>query len=206
MTVFSRHRELSLTACAEAPSTARSGTRRDPRSEPGPGARARWTPAVAMLMLAGAGAASAQGMAATAPATAPTAAPSPSCVSAQPSQIAGLFERWNASLATGSPERVAANYAPDAVLLPTVTNEPRTSPAEIRDYFVKFLKSKPQGTIDKRIIKIGCNVAQDVGTYTFRFADGNTVKARYTYVYEWKDGQWWIAHHHSSAMPEGQSS
>jgi hypothetical protein len=28
------------------------------------------------------------------------------------------------------------------------------------------------------------------------------VKARYTYVYESVNGQWLIAHHHSSAMPE----
>jgi hypothetical protein len=28
------------------------------------------------------------------------------------------------------------------------------------------------------------------------------VHARYTYVYERVNGQWLIAHHHSSAMPE----
>ncbi len=163
------------------------------RSSPGRVSRARWVPALGALMLgAAAGAASAQDRAAS----------SVSCVGADRAQIAALFDRWNASLATGNPDRVAANYAPDAVLLPTVTNEPRTTPADIRDYFVKFLKNKPQGTIDKRVIKIDCNVAQDVGTYTFRFADGTTVKARYTYVYQWRDGQWLIAHHHSSAMPE----
>jgi hypothetical protein len=56
------------------------------------------------------------------------------------------------------------------------TSRARTR-AEIRDYFVKFLKSGPQGMIDNRIIKIGCNVAQDVGTYTFKFADCKTVRA-----------------------------
>ncbi|MDH0862906.1 SgcJ/EcaC family oxidoreductase [Mitsuaria sp. GD03876] len=127
-----------------------------------------------------------------------------SCAKTSTAQIAGLFDRWNASLATLDPDKVTANYATDAVLLPTVTNEPRTSPAEIRDYFVKFLQKKPQGTIDKRTIKIDCNIAQDVGTYTFRFSDGSQVKARYTYVYEWKDGKWLIAHHHSSAMPESK--
>lgn len=158
----------------------------------------------AALMLGAVGAASAQDRASTASATPPTSATAATavCASTDPARIAALFDRWNASLATGDPARVAANYAPDAVLLPTVTNEPRTTPADIRDYFVKFLKNKPEGTIDKRIIKIGCNVAQDVGTYTFRFGDGATVKARYTYVYEYRDGQWLIAHHHSSAMPE----
>ena len=95
-----------------------------------------------------------------------------------------------------------ANYAQDGVLLPTVSNKPRTNHAEMRDYFVKFLAVKPQGVINTRTIKIGCNLAQDIGTYTFTFGDGKKVAARYTYVYERQGNQWLIAHHHSSAMPE----
>lgn len=137
-----------------------------------------------------------------APVFAQSAAAAPACAPTDQRQVAALFDRWNASLATLDPDKVVANYAPDAVLLPTVSNQPRTNPKEIRDYFVKFLKNGPQGSIDQRTIRIGCNVAQDVGTYSFRFKDGSTVHARYTYVYEWRDGQWLIAHHHSSAMPE----
>lgn len=124
------------------------------------------------------------------------------CVPATEAQISALFDRWNASLRTLDPDKVLANYATDGVLLPTVSNKPRTTPEEIRSYFVKFLKKEPQGKIDRHIIKIGCNVAQDVGTYTFTFKTGKPVAARYTYVYEWVNGQWLIAHHHSSAMPE----
>jgi uncharacterized protein (TIGR02246 family) len=131
---------------------------------------------------------------------------SASCAAASEPEIAALFERWNDSLKTLDPDRVVANYASDGVLLPTVSNEPRSTPAAIRDYFVKFLKNAPQGKIDSRFIKIGCNVAQDVGTYTFTFKDGATVHARYTYVYEWQNGHWLIAHHHSSAMPEAVAS
>ncbi len=125
-----------------------------------------------------------------------------SCAKSDPAQISALFDRWNRSLATLDPDKVVANYAQDAVLLPTVSNKPRTNHAEIRDYFVHFLEKKPQGRIDRRVLKIGCNVAQDVGLYTFRFKDGSEVSARYSYVYEYRDGQWLIAHHHSSAMPE----
>jgi uncharacterized protein (TIGR02246 family) len=124
------------------------------------------------------------------------------CAPVTQAQVSALFDRWNDSLRTLDPDKVTANYAPDGVLLPTVSNNPRSTPAEIRDYFVKFLKGEPRGTIDKRIIRIGCNVAQDVGTYTFKFKDGTSVHARYTYVYELVNGQWLIAHHHSSAMPE----
>jgi ketosteroid isomerase-like protein len=34
-------------------------------------------------------------------------------------------------------------------------------------------------------------------------ADGSKVLARYSFVYVKEDGEWKIAHHHSSAMPEG---
>ena len=125
-----------------------------------------------------------------------------SCEAITEKEVASLFDRWNDSLKTLDPAKVTANYAEDGVLLPTVTDQPRSTPAEINDYFVKFLKAQPQGKIDKRFVKIGCNIAQDVGTYTFSLKDGAKVHARYTYVYEFTNGKWLIAHHHSSAMPE----
>lgn len=129
-----------------------------------------------------------------------------SCQPVDAKTIEGLFDRWNDSLKTLDPKKVAANYAPNGVLLPTVANQPHATPAEIEAYFVKFLKNEPQGKIDKRFVKIGCDVAQDVGTYTFTLKGGQKVSARYTYVYEYLDGQWLIAHHHSSAMPELQAA
>ena len=46
-------------------------------------------------------------------------------------QIKALFADWNAALATGDPEKVADRYAPNAVLLPTVSNQVRSTRAEI---------------------------------------------------------------------------
>ena len=97
-------------------------------------------------------------------------------------------------------------YWGDAVLLPTVSNTPRTTPAMVRDYFVHFLEKHPRGRIDSRSIQIGCNLAIDMGTYTFSVLGATgapgEVAARYTYVYAFRDGEWKILHHHSSAMPE----
>jgi len=129
------------------------------------------------------------------------------CKTVGKEQIAALFDRWNNSLATHDAAKVTANYAPDAVLLATVSNTPRTDRASIQDYFVHFLERNPKGAINTRTIHIGCNTAYDVGTYTFTLsgkAPGTTetVKARYSYVYELRNGQWLIVHHHSSAMPE----
>jgi uncharacterized protein (TIGR02246 family) len=129
------------------------------------------------------------------------------CAPVTQQEIAALFDRWNASLATHDADKVTANYAPDAVLLPTISNEPRTDNAGIKDYFVHFLERNPQGTIDSRTVRIGCNTASDVGTYTFKLSGKmpgttETVKARYSFIYELRDEKWAIVHHHSSAMPE----
>ena len=128
------------------------------------------------------------------------------CTKTSAQDIAALFDRWNAALATLDPDKVVALYAPDAVLLPTISNKPRTNHQEIRDYFVQFLAKKPQSKIDFRIIKIGCNSASDTGLYTFTLHDtkgkAKKVSARYSYVYEYLNGQWLIEHHHSSALPE----
>lgn len=134
------------------------------------------------------------------------AAETMTCAEATKEDVAALFDRWNASLQTGDAQKVTANYAADAVLLPTVSNEPRTNPARIKDYFEHFLQKKPVGKIDTRTIHVGCNDAYDVGTYTFTLTgpDGkkSDVAARYSYIYALRDGKWLIVHHHSSAMPE----
>ena len=125
------------------------------------------------------------------------------CKTTNTQEIAGLFDRWNRSLQTGDPHAVVANYAQHSVLLATVSNQPRMTPAEKEDYFHHFLENKPFGKIDSRTIEIGCNTAFDAGLYTFTFAStGAKVKARYTYTYKWNGKQWLITSHHSSAMPE----
>jgi uncharacterized protein (TIGR02246 family) len=124
------------------------------------------------------------------------------CHAASEQQIASLFDRWNASLQTGDPKKVVANYASKSILLPTVSNKPRLTAEEKDDYFEHFLQNKPVGTIDSRVIEIDCNSAFDAGLYTFKFADGSVVKARYTFTYKWNGKQWLITSHHSSAMPE----
>jgi uncharacterized protein (TIGR02246 family) len=127
---------------------------------------------------------------------------SESCHVISEQQVAALFDRWNASLQTGDPKKVVANYAERSILLPTVSNKPRLTAEEKEDYFEHFLQRKPVGTIDSRTIEIDCNSAIDAGLYTFRFADASEVKARYTFTYKWDGKHWFITSHHSSAMPE----
>jgi uncharacterized protein (TIGR02246 family) len=140
-------------------------------------------------------------------AAAPAAAREQSCAPLSEAELAGLFDRWNRSLATLRPAEVAGNYARNAVLLPTVSNQPRTTPALIEDYFRTFLAGKPQGTINERHMTIGCNMATDVGIYTFTLQGPKgpqTVRARHSFVYVPEGGTWKILRHHSSAMPEAE--
>jgi uncharacterized protein (TIGR02246 family) len=121
-------------------------------------------------------------------------------------QVRNLFFLWNDALDTLDSDVVAKRYSQHAVLLPTVSDTPRTDYASIKDYFDNFLKLKPQGKILESHVLSGDNWAKDVGIYEFTMgADGSKVKARYSFVYVLEDGQWKISHHHSSAMPEGMA-
>merc|ERR1712029_1307153 len=118
-------------------------------------------------------------------------------------EVRNLFQLWNSALATEDPDAVAKRYASKAVLLPTVSDVPRTDYNLIKDYFVGFLKKKPQGEILESNVTIGHNWCQDAGIYEFTMgATGDKVKGRYSFVYVWEDGEWKISHHHSSVMPE----
>jgi uncharacterized protein (TIGR02246 family) len=100
-----------------------------------------------------------------------------------------------------------ANYTKEGTLLPTVKDGPLIGAEHIKSYFVTFLKQSPRGKIDRHVIHIGCNVAYDIGLYTFEVdgpASGSRreIKARYSFVYVLEQGKWLIAHHHSSKLPE----
>lgn len=134
------------------------------------------------------------------------AAPSTTTTEPGKQEIEALFGDWNRALATGDPQRVADLYAPDAVLLPTLSNNVRSDRAEIVDYFQHFLANKPSGRIlESHVEVLGPDTAIDAGTYRFTLAaNGTQVDARYTFAYERIDGKWLIVNHHSSAMPEQQ--
>ena len=119
------------------------------------------------------------------------------------SHIAALFEEWNTAFQTGEPKNVTALYESNAILLPTISNQVRHNHEEIEDYFIHFLAKGPKGVINESNIRTFGNIAINSGIYTFTFSDGNSVQARFTYVYRWNGQRWLIVEHHSSALPEG---
>jgi uncharacterized protein (TIGR02246 family) len=148
----------------------------------------------------------AAGCGTSANASAPSSTPSTDQAAITDGQVQDLFDEWNDALTTLDANEVADRYAPDAVLVPTLSNQVRPDRAGIVDYFEHFLEDKPQGTILESHVKLlNPNAAIDTGTYRFSFNGGErTVDARYTFVYERVDGEWLIVNHHSSGMPETQ--
>jgi uncharacterized protein (TIGR02246 family) len=129
------------------------------------------------------------------------------CAPASQETIEAQFKRFNDSWQTHDPDKVTALFLPDAVLLATMSNKPRTTHGEIRDYFDHFLVSRPVAKIDTSTVRLGCNTATRVGTWTIALTDPKThkktqVHARYSFIYKFDRGGWWIKHLHSSLMPE----
>ncbi len=127
----------------------------------------------------------------------------------QRTEVSRLFDVWNEALKSRDPARVTALYAPDAILLPTVSNAVRHNHAEIQDYFAHFLEKAPVGRIIESNILVMGDVAVHSGLYCFALSDCGkrlTVPARFSFVYRKIDGEWKIVEHHSSHMPEAEEA
>ena len=99
-------------------------------------------------------------------------------------------------------------YSPCAILLPTVSNEVRSTRAGIIDYFTLFLQRRPQGVVTESHVKVlGADLAAQYGIYKFTLhnaEDGTqqSVGARFSFTYKMFANKWLIVEHHSSFLPE----
>ena len=139
------------------------------------------------------------------------AQPASTCAVTTKEEIAALAELWNGALATGNPDSVANLYADDAVLLPMLSSEPRMGRQQIRSYFEVYLRRHPKGLISMRLIMVGCNVASDIGTYTYRLTGRRkgtreAIGGRYSTLYEFREGKWLIVQQHASTLTSTQKA
>ena len=122
-------------------------------------------------------------------------------------EILGLFDKWNETLQTGDPAKVALLYdAKEGILVPTISPLVRHNHTEIADYFIIFLARHPFGTITESNIRVYGDIAINSGLYTFELdgqEEGSRVEvdARFTYVYKKEGDDWLILEHHSSVLP-----
>ena len=122
--------------------------------------------------------------------------------------VEATTQQWIAAFNRKSATDIVALYAKDAVFFGTTSPILRDTPELVRDYF-KNIGNVGDSTIsmgDHRVQVFG-EVAINTGFYTrTAVQDGKEVKnpARFTFVYQLRQGKWVIVEHHSSVLPSAQ--
>lgn len=116
------------------------------------------------------------------------------------------FAKWNAALLTKDARQVADLYTGDATFLPTVSPEFKKGQSGAEAYFHHFLEKDPNGkVVEEAVQPLSPDCYLHSGMYDFEVGPQNQreiVHARFTFLWKkGKDGQWRIAHHHSSKVP-----
>jgi len=111
---------------------------------------------------------------------------------------------WAATVATRDVEAILALYAPDAILVPTLSNEVRDSEDSRREYFRNFLANEGlvcDVEIFKKRVSSKLSTVVVGGLYVFHYREGEQVidvPARFLFTFEQIEGRWLITGHHSS--------
>lgn len=117
-----------------------------------------------------------------------------------------VIARWIAAFNAGDVARTVATYAPDALVLGTFSPGLASTPAELRAYFTAAAATQPHATMrDYAAIVVSDAAVIFSGFYDFsqlRNGAPVVVPARFSFLAVKRDGEWLIAHHHSSARPK----
>tara|TARA_B100001989_G_C24380461_1_gene384042 strand:- start:104 stop:475 length:372 start_codon:yes stop_codon:yes gene_type:complete len=94
-------------------------------------------------------------------------------------------------------------YHPQAILLPTLSNQICTTNNHIQEYFTSFLQKNPKCTINEYHIQPIDSSQHAIisGIYTFTFNNETIASARFTFCFDHSADQPLIKHHHSSVLP-----
>jgi len=134
-----------------------------------------------------------------------TALPSAPARADDRADVEAATQRWIAAFNRKDTDGIAALYAPDAVFQGTSSGVIRDTPALVREYFKSLatLGDQRMATGDHRVQLYG-DIAINSGYYTRSGTqDGKPVegRARFSFVYARRNGQWLIVNHHSSSVP-----
>lgn len=120
--------------------------------------------------------------------------------------VAAALVEWVQAFNARDAARIAALYAPDAVLWGTSSRTIRATPEAVLAYFTDSVTKRPRlrtAVVDQHIRIFG-DMAINSGAYTSTEPreEGDLVSpSRFTFVYRREGGRWWIVDHHSSRMP-----
>lgn len=119
------------------------------------------------------------------------------------------FYDWCTAIgkAKGNPQVIVKFYAPDAILLPTLSEKVLVNHNGGLDAYFKKLTSLPdiQCVPQKLITRVYTDTAVNSGLYSFTYKEKGktkTIPARFSFVYQKEGDQWLIYKHHSSKMPK----
>jgi uncharacterized protein (TIGR02246 family) len=116
-------------------------------------------------------------------------------------QVVAATAAWAAAFNSRDPSRITLLYDLNAVFWGTTAKTLATTPAAIAEYF-KDMPTTPnlRVALGEQNIRVFGDMAINTGSYTFSFPKGE-IPARYTFVFRFHDGRWWIVEHHSSRVP-----
>jgi len=113
-----------------------------------------------------------------------------------------VVERWSAAYTSNDPEAIAQVYTPNAILLGTVSPVMSEGTSAIVAYFTPTKGTGNKNKLgDRRTIVLDDNAVVVTGFYEFtRMQEGKQIPfpARFTMLVVKRNGEWSIAHHHSS--------
>jgi uncharacterized protein (TIGR02246 family) len=117
-----------------------------------------------------------------------------------------IIDQWATTYTANDADALVKLYAADAILLGTVSPGIASDTAAFRSYFARLPGSGNKVAIgERRTVVLSDNAVVGTGFYDFTIMrDGKPVSspARFTIVVVKRDGQWLIAHHHSSVRPQ----
>jgi hypothetical protein len=115
-------------------------------------------------------------------------------------EVPTILRDWATSIGANNSNEMVNFYSDNAVLVGTYSQPLEVGRKQIREYFEMFLDRK---TISCRILdninqELSCCIISS-GVYEFR-VDGQTVVARYSYVFKKINNRMRIVNHHSSEL------
>ncbi len=127
------------------------------------------------------------------------------------SEVGLAAQNWANAFNNCDSQKLAALYAPDAVLWGTVSPAIISSPAGIRQYFDRACSAAPSPKVafGEQLVRVHGEAANNSGGYVFTVFPGGQARqfpARYSFSYKKQNGQWLITDHHSSAVPSQPTS
>jgi len=119
------------------------------------------------------------------------------------SEASAVVQRWSAAYSANDVDALVALYAPDALLLGTVSPVKSEGTEAIRSYFGRLKGSGNKNAIrEQRVFVLGDGAALVAGFYDFSNPQQNPPvrPSRFTMLVTRQGSEWRIAHHHSSPL------